>query len=210
MARVTNRATRTAQLGTRLLTRYSELESYLKQFAEGIYRFLWVMGRPGVGKTEAAAAAVWDRRVLYVKSARVSALSLYVQCYEHLNEPVVLDMDEMTDVLREPDWRRSFVCFFFGAVRFCCRTQLSGCLLRKMKLWTHPPVLDANSAIRLSPNSDSVSLLCRSASSNCRPKPDATPAIPRYHLPPTHSMRPSLAPRSPVDALCATQSHCYS
>jgi hypothetical protein len=81
----------------------------LKQFAEGIYRFLWVMGRPGVGKTEAAAAAVRDRRVLYVKSARVSALSLYVQCYEHLNEPVVLDMDGMTDVLREPDWRRLFL-----------------------------------------------------------------------------------------------------
>jgi hypothetical protein len=41
----------------------------------------------------------------------------------------------------------------------CCRAQLFGCLLRKMKLWTHPPVLDANSAIRLSPSSDSILLL---------------------------------------------------
>jgi hypothetical protein len=96
-------------LGTRVLTRYAELHSYLQQFAAGLYPFLWVMGRPGVGKTEAAQAAVRDRKVLYVKSARVSALALYLECYEHLNEPVVLDMDEMSDVLKDPDWRRLFL-----------------------------------------------------------------------------------------------------
>jgi hypothetical protein len=107
--KATNKPTRSGQLGTRLLTSYSELESYLKQFADGIYRFLWVMGRPGVGKTETAAAAVQDRRVLYVKSARVSALALYQKLHEHLNEPVVLDLDEMSDILRDPDWRRLFL-----------------------------------------------------------------------------------------------------
>jgi hypothetical protein len=93
----------------RLLTRYSELESYLQQFAEGLYRFLWVTGRPGVGKSELIQAITRDRTILYVKSGRLSPLSLYLACYEHLNQPIVLDLDEMEALLKDPDGRRLFL-----------------------------------------------------------------------------------------------------
>jgi hypothetical protein len=96
-------------LGTRTLTLYAELESYLQQFAQGLYPFLWIAGRPGVGKTEAAKAAVRERKVLYVKSARVTALALYCALHERLDQPVVMDMDEMDDVLKDADWRRLFL-----------------------------------------------------------------------------------------------------
>jgi hypothetical protein len=93
----------------RLLTYYEELESYLKHFVEGIYRFLWVTGRPGVGKSELIQEIIRGRNVLYVKSGRLSPLSLYLACYEHLNQPVVLDLDEMEALLKDTDGRRLFL-----------------------------------------------------------------------------------------------------
>jgi hypothetical protein len=100
------KTTDTELLGTRLLTRYAELESYLKQFADGIYRFIWVTGRPGTGKSESIQAAMRGRKVLYVKSGQVTPLSLYIACYEHMNEPIILDLDDMESMLKDTNGRR--------------------------------------------------------------------------------------------------------
>lgn len=77
--------------GVRRLTRYSELASYLEQFAQGVFPFIWLTGRPGVGKSEAIHEAIRDRRVMLSKSGRLSALRFFIECFEHMDEPIILD-----------------------------------------------------------------------------------------------------------------------
>jgi hypothetical protein len=91
---------------TRILKCYSELESYLVHFACGVYPFIWLTGRPGVGKTETAQAGVRNRKAMFIKSGHVTPLGLYRACYEHLNEPIILDMDEVESLVRNADGRR--------------------------------------------------------------------------------------------------------
>jgi hypothetical protein len=62
----------------RRVTLYHELETYLRQFAEGIYQFLWVTGRPGTGKTEGVSDAIRGRPACYVKSGQLTPLALYI------------------------------------------------------------------------------------------------------------------------------------
>jgi hypothetical protein len=75
----------------RRLTLYDELVSYLEQFAQGLYPFLWLTGRPGVGKTEEIAKAMQGRTVWLAKSGQLTPLRLYIECYAHLDQPIILD-----------------------------------------------------------------------------------------------------------------------
>lgn len=77
--------------GARRLKAYAELESYLADFAQGNYPFLWVVGRPGVAKTESLRAAVRGRDVFIQKGGQLTPLQFYVNCFAHRGKPVILD-----------------------------------------------------------------------------------------------------------------------
>src|SRR4051812_19642598 len=77
--------------GARILKAYAELESYLADFAQGRYPFLWIVGRPGVAKTESLRAAVKTHSVYSQKGGQVTPLQFYVNCYEHRGQPIILD-----------------------------------------------------------------------------------------------------------------------
>jgi len=89
--------------GTRELTRHAELDLYAVQFAAGHYRRPWIYGRPGVGKTETVKAAMAGRPQLYIKSGAVKPLALYKDCFEHIDEPVILDLDNVEALLKTDD-----------------------------------------------------------------------------------------------------------
>ena len=75
----------------RPLRAYAELESYLVDFVQGRYPFLWVLGRPGISKTESLRAATRGHNVYYQKGGQITPLQFYIDCYEHRGHPVVID-----------------------------------------------------------------------------------------------------------------------
>src|SRR5262245_46429198 len=77
--------------GARHLRTYPELESYMTDFVQGHYPFLWVVGRVGLSKTEAIQTATRGRDVYYRKSGQLTPVRLYIDCYHHRGQPVILD-----------------------------------------------------------------------------------------------------------------------
>jgi hypothetical protein len=75
----------------RRLRSYAEFESYLTDFVAGRYPFLWVVGRPGVAKTESIRAAIRGRAAYYRKGGQLTPLQFYLDCYAHRGQPVILD-----------------------------------------------------------------------------------------------------------------------
>jgi hypothetical protein len=71
---------------------YASLHQWLREFAQGNYPFLWVYGRPGLGKSQGIRAAV--KKGLYVQGGKVSPLEFYRLCYKHRGEPIILDDGE--------------------------------------------------------------------------------------------------------------------
>jgi hypothetical protein len=88
----------------RRLRTYAELQSYLSDFVRGIYPFLWLVGRPGVGKSESITDVVRGRAVYYRKGGQLTPLQFYKDCYEHRNQPIILDDAE--DILKKAEGRR--------------------------------------------------------------------------------------------------------
>src|SRR4051794_270994 len=83
--------TRKIPSGARHLRTHAELASYLADFVNGLYPFLWVVGRPGVAKTESVRAAVRGCDVYYRKGGQLTPLQFYIDCYRHRGQPVILD-----------------------------------------------------------------------------------------------------------------------
>jgi hypothetical protein len=77
--------------GARHLRAYAELESYLRDFVARRYPFLWVVGRPGVGKSESVTAATRGHDVYYRKGGQLTPAQFYIDLYRHRGRPVVLD-----------------------------------------------------------------------------------------------------------------------
>src|SRR4051794_3045357 len=75
----------------RRLRTYAEMQSYLRDFVDGIYLFLWIVGRPGEAKTEPVRAAAGGREVYFRKGGQLTPLQLYLDCYRHRGRPVILD-----------------------------------------------------------------------------------------------------------------------
>jgi hypothetical protein len=75
----------------RTLRTYQEFRSYLRQFVEGIYPFLWIVGRPGVTKTEAIKTACLGGDVYYRKGGQLTPLQFFIDLYTHLGKPIILD-----------------------------------------------------------------------------------------------------------------------
>jgi hypothetical protein len=75
----------------RHLRTYEEFGSYLKDFANGIYGFVWVVGRPGTCKTMSIRAAVRGHKVYYRQGGQLTPARFYIDGYEHRGEPIILD-----------------------------------------------------------------------------------------------------------------------
>jgi hypothetical protein len=83
--------TKTIPPGARHLRNFEELDSYLVDFANGRYPFLWVMGRPGTQKTESTRGAMRGRAHYYRKAGQLTPLQLFIDCYHHRGQPIILD-----------------------------------------------------------------------------------------------------------------------
>ncbi len=68
---------------------YAELEQYVAAFAQGHLNLLMIVGPPGVGKSRCVRQAMTGP-VGWI-GGQASALGIYIQAYEHRNEPIVLD-----------------------------------------------------------------------------------------------------------------------
>jgi hypothetical protein len=76
------------------LPTYAEFQSYLKNFADGGYQFLWVVGRPGTGKSKAIRAAISGCAVYYRTGGQLTPLQFYLDCHANRNKPIILDDGE--------------------------------------------------------------------------------------------------------------------
>jgi hypothetical protein len=83
---------------------YDEFASYLRDFVGDVYPFLWIHGRPGVSKTESIQAAISGRIAFYRAGGQLTPLQLYLDCFEHLNQPIILD--DCTALLNDRVGRR--------------------------------------------------------------------------------------------------------
>jgi hypothetical protein len=86
--------TRKVPRGARHLRAFAEFRSYLTDFVQGRYPFLWVVGRPGVAKTESIRAALRGREVYYRKGGQLTPLQFYIDCHHHRGQPIILDDSE--------------------------------------------------------------------------------------------------------------------
>jgi hypothetical protein len=71
------------------LTTYAELDEYVRAFAAGHLQLLLLFGPPGVGKSRCLRQALDDRAGWL--SGQATPLGIYLQAYEHRNQPLVLD-----------------------------------------------------------------------------------------------------------------------
>ena len=88
-----------------VITRYAELDRYLRRFAEGHLDLILLLGRPGIGKTEAVKAAVGidcadGNSALYVEG-HAQAFGLYQRLWRYRDCPIVLD--DLDRLYAQPD-----------------------------------------------------------------------------------------------------------
>src|SRR5262249_37888416 len=93
---------------TRLITTYSELREYITDFARRIYFFIWLEGRAGTGKSKLVEFILNECKCphYHLKSGTITPLSLYQRCHEHVNQPIVLDLDELESMIKDTNGRR--------------------------------------------------------------------------------------------------------
>jgi hypothetical protein len=80
----------------RLITQrsYEGAKSWVANFVNGGFNLLFLIGRPGLGKSQLALQALGDRRHAWI-DCHAAKLGFYCKLYEHRDEPVVID-DENT------------------------------------------------------------------------------------------------------------------
>jgi len=71
------------------LTTYQELRRFGEAFAEGHLRLLILLGPPGIGKSQTLRE--WTSNTSSWIAGNASPFGIYVECYRHRNEPIVLD-----------------------------------------------------------------------------------------------------------------------
>jgi hypothetical protein len=68
---------------------YTELERYVRAFAEGHLNLLMVFGNPGVGKSRSVRQALAGP-VCWI-GGQATAFGIFLEAYRHRHEPLVLD-----------------------------------------------------------------------------------------------------------------------
>ncbi|MCC7421864.1 MAG: hypothetical protein IT428_16425 [Planctomycetaceae bacterium] len=71
------------------LTTYAELKQYAQAFAAGHLQNLAVFGAPGLAKSTVVAAELGSKTCWI--SGNASPFGIYIQVYEHCDQPIVLD-----------------------------------------------------------------------------------------------------------------------
>jgi hypothetical protein len=71
------------------LSTYGELDQYVRAFADGHLNLLMLFGPPGVGKSRCVRLAL-NHGVCWI-NGQATPLGIYLQAYEHRNQPLVLD-----------------------------------------------------------------------------------------------------------------------
>lgn len=77
--------------GARSITTYAEFVSYLRDFAAGREPFMWIVGRPGLSKSQSIKAATVGKKVRLYKGGQLTPASFFMDCYKHRGEPIILD-----------------------------------------------------------------------------------------------------------------------
>lgn len=78
-----------------VVTQYPDLDRYIRKFAEGSLDLVLLLGKPGIGKTEAVKKALGiddchPSETLYVEG-HAQPFGLYQGLWRHRDSPVVLD-----------------------------------------------------------------------------------------------------------------------
>src|SRR6266852_4422262 len=71
------------------LTTFAELEPYVLAFGAGHLNLLMIFGPPGVGKSRSVRQALGNQ-VCWI-GGQATPFGIYLQAYEHRNQPIVLD-----------------------------------------------------------------------------------------------------------------------
>ena len=71
------------------LTTFAELEPYVRAFGAGHLNLLMIFGPPGVGKSRSVRQALGNQ-VCWI-GGQATPFGIYLQAYEHRNQPIVLD-----------------------------------------------------------------------------------------------------------------------
>ncbi len=73
---------------------YDDAKAWLKHFVEGYFSLVFLIGRPGIGKSQMALQALGDRRHAWIEG-HATKLAFYIKLYEYRDEPVLIE-DENT------------------------------------------------------------------------------------------------------------------
>ncbi|HWY86748.1 MAG TPA: hypothetical protein VNX28_08485, partial [Gemmataceae bacterium] len=91
MNRTIDRLSRVITLRT-----YDDARSWLTRYAEGVFSLLFMIGRPGTGKSQMALQAIGDRPHVFFE-CHATKLAFYCKLFKHRNQLVVID-DEVNFV----------------------------------------------------------------------------------------------------------------
>jgi hypothetical protein len=80
------------------LETYGALEAYVRAFASGYLNLLLIFGPPGVGKSRCIRQIIQDQACWL--SGQATPFGIYLQAYEHQDEPLVLD--DVDGLYRDP------------------------------------------------------------------------------------------------------------
>jgi hypothetical protein len=72
------------------LRSYGDLDEWLRGFATGTFPLLFVIGRPGLGKTQRALRILDGRPCVWI-DCHATKLAVYCRLYERRDRPVVID-----------------------------------------------------------------------------------------------------------------------
>ena len=73
---------------------YAEANTWVTQFVANAFNLVFLIGRPGIGKSQMVQQAIGDRRHAWIE-CHSTKLAFYCKLYEHRDEPVVID-DEIS------------------------------------------------------------------------------------------------------------------
>ena len=87
-------------VGIITISTYQQLRHHLNAFSTGRYSFIILIGSPGLGKTRAIRQVMSEQPHALIDN-HATAFGLYAACYEHRDEPVILD--DLDHLYRDPN-----------------------------------------------------------------------------------------------------------
>ncbi len=147
--------------GARIIKTYAEFEKYLRGFAKGDYRFLWIVGKPGLSKSKSIQRAVQGVEVCYLEAGQLTPIAFYEQCFRDRHKPIILDdaedlMDNrvgfkllcalgQSDDVKTLSYRTNFAYLANQRVPPAFQTRSTLCVLANR--WTPHPALHSRAVL---------------------------------------------------------------